>query len=385
MGCVSWAIMHEPTSNALQNCRVNLCDPSATHPYLKAPLDLNLPGEADLPFRVFRMISKGERQASQNFIKVLVSIDRIVPEVRAWRLRLDRGYSSELEKLDLVGRSQSVYTSLVDIRNREAPEAGFDDGKINSYNLSDPASARMAAMTLLLHNAIEFLMTSVTRHWLTNNNPSSSAEQALQDACLETANRAIKWMDVSKALVTTRNAPFVPAFASANLFNAATAFTVPVLRAVKLWTTSNRDEDVKDLPTIPNNSLHHRIANGWAIPPNETSSRGSLPTTIYIDSTIRGYANNILLILDTLKALNVSPLGEETEQRLEMLIKRYGLRDSQDWDMPPQQQPAQDMNWTGDLTWTTPPEGGEPMNPAYLNQLLLLDGDIWQGLMNQPQ
>lgn len=371
--------MHEPITNVLLNCRINICEPSEPHPYLTGPIDLALPGDADLPFRIFRVISQRERQEAEQFVRVLMSIDRCVPEVRTWRLRLARGYSTELEKSHLVNLSQSIYASLADMRDREAPEAGFDDGKINNHNLSDPASARTAAMTLLLHNAIEFLMTSVTRHWLTNNNPTSLAEQALQDSCLETANRAIRWMNMSKALVTTRNAPFVPAFASSNLFNAATAFTVPLLRAVKLWTTSNRDADIKDLPTMPD--VGH-IARDRSSVPSEMSYRDSLPSTIYIDSTIRLYANNILLILDTLKALNVSPLGAETEKRLEMLIQRYGLRDSQDYDVP-FAQPVQDMSWSGNVTWTTPPEG-EAMDPAIFNQLLLLDGDIWQGLMNQP-
>jgi hypothetical protein len=94
--------------------------------------------------------------------------------------------------------------------------------------------------------------------------------------------------------------------------------------------------------------------------------------------TIRTYANNILLILDTLKALNISPLGAEAEKRLSMLIQKFGLRDSQEYDIPFQQ----DMVWNGNITWTTPPEAEQPMDPAVFNQLLLLDNSIWQGLMD---
>lgn len=316
---------------------------------------------------------------------MFVSIDRVTPDIRAYKLRLSRGYPTEFEKADLVSRGQSIYTTLLDLRDREAVTAGFGDADIHSFDLSIPSKARTAAMTLLLHNAIEFLMTTVTRHWLTNNHPANAAEQTLHDVCLQTATRAMQWMDVSRALVTTKNAPFVPAFASANLFNAAIAFTVPVLRAVKLWTTTDRDGDIKDLPTIPDNSHHQPTADDTARI-GEMSTRGSLPSTIYIDGAIRSYANNILLILDTLKALSVSPLGEETERRLEMLIQRYGLSDSRDYDMPIQQAPPMPhMSWNGDTmtTWTTPPEG-EAMDPNVLNQLLLLDPSIWQGIMNQP-
>lgn len=370
--------MGEHVPNILEDCRVNLCLPRGAHPYLSGPLDLALPGDAEVPFRIFRVVSKKDQQRTVEFVNLWTTIDKIVVDVRSYKERLDRGYLTAADKTDLVTTCQAICNNLVEMRDHDLPRTGLEIPDDGTCDISDPAMARKAAMTLILDNAIGFLLMNMTRHWLVNNSPTSPAEQVLQDLCLDTANRSIKWMEISKQLVTTRAAPFVSAFTSANLFNAATVFTVPVLRAVKLWTNTDRDADVRSLPSLPDSTHHEPFGRR-----PESATRESLPATIYIDHSIRSYANSILLILDTLKALSVSPLGEETEKRLEMLIQNYGLRDSRNYDvaMPP---PASPTGWSGSVpTWPLPLEG-EGVDPMLLNQLLLMDGNIWQGLLNRP-
>lgn len=363
--------MYDPSPSLLDGNRVNLCAPSPSHPFLKAPIELGLNGEAELVFRVFRTVSRSEQAKSAEFHRLMREVDIMVTEIRRYHIKVfNNDIENGRERHNLVTLCQSLYDSLFDLRERKAPRLGFSDSNLADLDLSDPASARLLAMILVIHNAIGFLMSSITRPWLVEE-ARTPAEQALHDACLEAATRAMSLMDVTRALVATRNAPFVPAFSSGNLFNSATAFTIPVLRAVKLWTADNRDKDIQDLKTIPNLHDRNSAAPDAGIP-------RTLPSTIYIDGAIRTYANNILLILDTLKALNLSPLAQEAERRLSMLIQKFGLRDSQEYDIPFQP----DMAWNGNITWTTPPEAEQPMDPAVFNQLLLLDNSIWQGLMD---
>jgi hypothetical protein len=365
--------MYDPSPSLLDGNGVNLCAPSPLHPFLKAPIELGLAGEAELGFRVLRTVSRSEQAKSAEFHRLMLEVDIMVTEIRQYHLKVfNNGLENGRERHNLVSLCQSLYDSLFDLRERRAPRVGFGDSNLAELDLSDPASARLSAMILVIHNAIGFLMSSVTRPWLIEE-ARTPAESALHDACLEAATKAMSLMDVTRALVATRNAPFVPAFSSGNLFNSATAFTIPVLRAVKLWTADDRDKDIQDLKIIPN--LHDRNS---AMP--DAGVPRILPSTIYIDGTIRTYANNILLILDTLKALNLSPLGHEAERRLSMLIQKFGLRESQEYDVPFQP----DMAWGGNPTWVTPPEAEQPMDPAVFNQLLLLDSDIWTGLMD-PQ
>lgn len=363
--------MIDSSPSLLDDQRVNYCRATTQHPFLKGPIELDLPGNAELGFRVFRTVSQHERSKSAHYQNLMADLDVIVGDIRAYNKRTMHGFDNDLERHNLAAHCQSLYASLFDIRERKAPQLGFSDTNLEELDLNDPASARSAAMALVIHNAIGYLSSSITRPWLIED-PRNPGEQTLHDACLETATRAMSTMSVTKALVATRNAPFVPAFSSGNLFNSATSFAVPVLRAVKLWTNENRDEDIKQLQVTPN--LHKQHPDS-AIGPGH-----KLPSTIYIDGTIRTYANNILLILDTLKALNISPLGAEAEKRLSMLIQKFGLRDSQEYDIPFQP----DMTWNGNVTWTTPPEAEQGMDPAVFNQLLLLDTSIWQGLMDAP-
>jgi len=365
--------MIDPSPSLLDDQRINYCRATTQHPFLKGPIELDLPGNAELGFRVFRTVSQHERSKSAQYQNLMADLDVIVGEIRVYHKRMGPGFDSDSERHNLAAHCQSLYASLFEIRERKAPRLGFSDTDLEDLDLNDPASARSAAMTLVIHNAIGFLSSSITKPWLIED-PRTPAEQTLHDACLEAGTRAMSHMAVTKALVATRNAPFVPAFSSGNLFNSATSFAVPVLRAVKLWTTENRDADIKELQVVPN--LHTHINQDMAShgPPR------SLPSTIYIDSAVRTYANNILLILDTLKALNISPLGAEAEKRLSMLIQKFGLRDSQEYDIPFQP----DMTWNGNVTWTTPPEAEQGMDPAVFNQLLLLDSSIWQGLMDAP-
>jgi hypothetical protein len=362
--------MIDQSSSLLDDQRINFCRATTQHPFLKAPIELDLPGNAELGFRVFRTVSQHERAKSAQYQNLMADLDVIVGEIRVYNKRMVHGIESNPERHNLAAHCQSLYASLFEIRERKAPRLGFNDTNLDSLDLNDPASARSAAMTLVIHNAIGYLSSSITRPWLIED-PRTPAEQSLHDACLEVGTRAMSTMAVTKALVATRNAPFVPAFSSGNLFNSATSFAVPVLRAVKLWTNENRDADIKELQVTPN--LHHQISQTAPHDPPR-----SLPSTIYIDGAIRTYANNILLILDTLKALSLSPLGAEAENRLSMLIQKFGLRDSQEYDIPFQQ----DTTWNGNVTWTTPPETEQGMDPAVFNQLLLLDSSIWQGLMN---
>jgi hypothetical protein len=365
----TWTKMIDPSPSLLDDQRVNICRSSAAHPFLKGPIELDLPGNADLGFRVFRTVSQYERSKSAQYQLLMSDIDVIVAEIRMYQKRLSHGFGSEQDRQNLAAHCQSLYASLFELRERKAPRLGFSDINLGDLDLNDPASARSAAMTLVIHNAIGYLSSSITRPWLIED-PRTPVEQTLHDACLEVGTRAMATMEVTKALVATRNAPFVPAFSSGNLFNSATLFAVPVLRAVKLWTNDNRDDEIRQLKLIPN--LHDQAAQVTGGPPR------NLPSTIYIDGAVRTYANNILLILDTLKALNISPLGAEAEKRLSMLIQKFGLRDSQEWDIPFQP----DVTWNGNVTWTTPPEAEQPMDPAVMNQLLLLDNSIWQGLMD---
>lgn len=364
--------MYDPSPSVLDGNRVNLCAPSPSHPFLKAPIELGLAGEAELGFRVFRAVSRSEQAKSAEFNRLMIEVDVMVTEIRQYHLKVfSNGLENQRDRHNLVNLCQSLYDSLFDLRERRAPRVGFGDSNLAELDLSDPASARLSAMILVIHNAIGFLMSSITRPWLIEE-ARTPAEATLHDSCLEAATKAMSLMDATRALVATRNAPFVPAFSSGNLFNSATAFTIPVLRAVKLWTADDRDKDIQDLKIIEN--LHDRRgADDAGIP-------RTLPSTIYIDGTIRTYANNILIILDTLKALNLSPLGHEAERRLSVLIQRFGLRESQEYDVPFQP----DMTWTGNITWTTPPEAEQPMDPAVFNQLLLLDSAVWTGLMD-PQ
>jgi hypothetical protein len=363
--------MIDPSPSLLDDQRINYCRATTQHPFLKGPIELDLPGNAELGFRVFRTVSQHERSKSAQYQNLMADLDVIVGELRVYNKRAIHGFDNDVERNNLAAHCQSLYVSLFEIRERKAPRLGFSDTNLEELDLNDPASARSAAMALVIHNAIGYLSSSITRPWLTAD-PRNPVEQTLHDACLEAATRAMSTMSVTKALVATRNAPFVPAFSSGNLFNSATSFAVPVLRAVKLWTNENRDADIKELEVTPQLHLQH--------PDSAFGPPRKLPSTIYIDGTIRTYANNILLILDTLKALNISPLGAEAEKRLSMLIQKFGLRDSQEYDIPFQP----DMTWNGNVTWTTPPEAEQGMDPAVFNQLLLLDSSIWQGLMDPP-
>lgn len=358
-------------TSLLDDQRINFCRATTQHPFLKAPIELDLPGNTELGFRVFRTVSQYERAKSAQYQHLMGDLDVIVGEIRVYQKRAVHGFDSTMERHNLAAHCQSLYASLFEIRERKAPRLGFSDTSLDELDLNDPASARSAAMSLVINNAIGFLASTITRPWLIQD-PQTPAEQTLHDACLEVSTRAMNTMAVTKALVATRNAPFVPAFSSGNLFNSATSFAIPVLRAVKLWTNENRDEDIKQLQVTPNLHLNMSDSSAQLDPPRK------LPSTIYIDGAIRTYANNILLILDTLKALNISPLGAEAEKRLSLLIQKFGLRDSQEWDVPFQP----DMTWNGNVTWTTPPEAEQPMDPAVFNQLLLLDNSIWQGLMD---
>lgn len=230
----------------------------------------------------------------------------------------------------LMSHCDTVHRAIAHWREVRLPAAGFPFIRAADIDLTSPNSCQHAAQSLLNHHAMGHIDAVILRHWLdidVGQIPSSALHPYLHAECLANAERSMDTIPTLRALLTTRYAPFVTSFAAGNLFNAATCFAIPVLRAVHLWSSQSQEEDIRLLPAWPDDHDIHPRSHSH--PTTADSVRSTLPATIYIDSKIKRYANNMLVILDVLSILKASPLEELAEARLGMLIQKYGLRDSQ--------------------------------------------------------
>lgn len=339
----------------IADVRVNLNRPADTPdtslrcPISLPPFHLPLPFETsspsprhNLPFRVLRLKSDEEVRRTASFYRVRFDMRDIFALVRDYLHRLHRDPSTDRQ--NVIDHCADVNRQIDEWKHTILPSAGFPLPQMDSVDFSDPLACRTVAQSLLLHDIIGRMAAQILRHWLDVDHDdglapisASLAEtlaltltrptlQTLQVACLDNAARVVSTIPTVKALLHSRMGPFLVTMSAANLFNAATTFAIPLLRAVRQLAgaseQTSRDEVLR-LPVWPEDV--------YPQPPDRTGPgrMGRLPSVIYNDESIRGYAVNILLILDALSHFRASPLGEAAEKRLESLITQYGLKDSQ--------------------------------------------------------
>ena len=340
--------------DTLGSTRINLCRPSPITSNLTAPIKLDLAPAPDLPLRLFRVVSEVETATVASYRDIAADFANIIPTLRPLLEDLPsvQDYGSE-KWTRAVDQSHRLLRDIEHWRTFKLPAAGLHMIPID--NTSSPMISQQATRSLVMHNAVGCIEGFITRHWLTMGKTNSTPQLVLHDVCLRNAVRAVDTIPTIRTLLHTRHAPMVSTFIAACLFNAATCFAIPVLRA------ANAAASVPDLPSWPEDvSPQHTGVANVAIAVN--------------DPEIKQYASYILQILDTLVALNAFPCGELAQNRLVGLIEQYGLRDASSATIAPALPSGAETLWAGE------PDGTEMFSGLW-DELLELDPAVWQSLL----
>lgn len=317
--------------DSFQGIRINICRPNPPSETLVGPVKLNLPGIASLPHRIFRVRSDEElrigaeyRELIQDFSNVLSQVRPLIQNLPScagmpFVMPMPSGSYDEAGSLALSARLQDDLRQWREVR---IVGAGLQLMSLDQLDATSPISCHRAARSLVLHHAVLCVESIITRPWLTSKPSSDPIQQHLHDECLRGALRACDSIPLVRALLSTRQAPFVPIFIICGLFNAATSFAIPILRAVHTRTHRSHEDSIRNLPAWPE---HLYLADSH----DPTSRLPNVKGTIDADPNVKQYANNMLVILDMLAVLNALPAGRLAQDRLETLIQQFGLRDEQ--------------------------------------------------------
>lgn len=370
----------------LRDVRVNLCRPSRPRNTLHSPIKLALAGSADLPLRVFRIRSEEELQLSGIYQETILDFSLFLPRVRhLTEILASDDPNSTHEALNYSNRLQE---EMREWREVKLPGVRLQLPQVHEIELDSPASCHRAARALLMHSAVICIEGYITRHWLTRGREGPPLQRYLHDESLHNAQRSFDSIPVVRAMLATRHAPFVSSFIVFGLFNAATCFAIPLLRAVHVM-TGRAEEQIRIMPTWP---------EGEPIPsliPKPHSPPANSPPTFYPDADIKRYASNILVVLDMLSILNALPCGKLAQDRLERLVQQFDLRQT-----PVVGHDIYSRATMADNTatpWDSAAAGGnlgefageralgvqDPVDsfPGMWDELLQLDPGIWQDLL----
>ncbi|ORY31284.1 hypothetical protein BCR39DRAFT_587609 [Naematelia encephala] len=388
-------------SQSSSSSRYNLCRPSYRTHHLSGPISLpqlESPDEgAPTPsyFRAFHVKSEYEQQRTIDYWHLSHDFAELLPRARAYMDRVEAGANTDT----LASMCDSLYSELLIWREQKMPAAGYPFLDVDDVDYTEPSACREAAQGLVLYHAIAHLSAVILRRWLldSDDSPVTPTKSRLREACIANAESSMRTMPVIRALLASNFGPFIAPFASANLFNAAMCFAVPVLRAVRQRTSHDREDDIRALPAWPD-AMYPKNSNGLRLQGDLANKQ--LPSSIYSDPTVRRSANNILIIFDALSDLGTSPLGTSAKERLSQLIQQFGLADSQalpvqafdnsafvmsqmDFShLPAPQSQFLDANGSteGIPPWQMPPADMQ-FDQAIFDELLQMDSSIWQGLL----
>lgn len=265
---------HDP----LASVHVNVCRPNPITPPLTTPINLHLDLDPKPPpFRIFRVRSSEEIDLSTKFIDLLYRFSSRLPSIGRYTALL-RGTPQDLDLL--ASQCDVIFRDLSKMREVLLPQNGFAERTPAEVDLGNPVVCRQATQAALLNHFTSHVSAIILRNWLSLSQDDvvvNSVRLKLQQACLENAERTMGTIPMIRALMACQHKPFIGPFASANLFNAATTFAIPVFRAVKIWTQRDGEEDVQALPLWPEKGYVDMLLPRGA-QPNPTS----LPSTIYI-------------------------------------------------------------------------------------------------------
>ena len=383
------------TPDPFARTRLNLCRPDMTPIPIDRPVVLDLPAphnlaskQPDASFRVLRIRSQAELDRVYRLRHIMGDIADIIPRVQAYLRRI-----GTVDSDILLSECELLYRELQAWWEVRLPQQGFAVPAVEDLDPTDIVSCRNASQSLVLALATGHIAANLLRHWLEVSDitaSSPSPHKRLYAACLDNAKRCMETIPLIKALVKSKQGPIIVSFMAGNLFNAATSYAIPVLRAVRHWTARDTQPDIASLPHWPGDDPRNP-------PQRPTASSGHLPMGIYSDSTVKECATNILVILDGLSELKANPLGQQAEKRLGALIAQYGLRDAQSAGEQYAYDPSfnfvghtpksvEEIPFPGHMpTATTDPTFGMSAQTAddfaFLNSLLQMDGSIWEGLM----
>jgi len=285
---------------------------------LSSPVNLDLPyraGEYDYCFRIIRVRSKDELSRISRYRHLMLDTLELIPRTVAFQRRI--GF---VDPEVLLGECEIIYRDIQFWLEYKLPSEQFGTPAPSDIDPTSIVSCRYASQALLLNLAVTHIAANLLRHWLEFGDigPSSpSPQRRMYTACLENAKRTMDTIPTIRVLMDAKHGPMAVAFTAMNLFNAATSYAIPVLRAVRYWTSRDTQADISSLPIWPDRN-----------PPALQRDSGRLPLSIYTDSTVKECATNILVILDALSGLRANPLGHMAERRLGALIAQYGLRDA---------------------------------------------------------
>jgi hypothetical protein len=378
---------HDPMAQA----RVNLCRPSVIDAPTTMPVRLIERREPVPTFRMMRIKSHEEMLRVGKYRDLLLDICELMPRVQQYQMQVGK-----TDPDTLLAECETLWRELVYWQETKLPQAGFaspTSSNTSPEDFDDLVKARYIIQSMVLHMAFGHISANVLRYWLSVGDSisgSPTVRRKLHDACLDNAKKSMMTIPLVQRAMEARNGPIILPFVAANIFNAATTFAIPVLRAVRSRVGGKRnprpdEEDIRDLPAWPEGvtgsppasakrpRLFHNendptrralIAMRTASPSSshqspqddkvftqmmyptrkdslfsspmeaesmsrQPSSSKPIPAMVYSDALVRECATNILIILDGLTTLNANPLGSQAEQRLSELVTLYGIRESQ--------------------------------------------------------
>lgn len=359
-----WKQMYTCQDN-FANVQLNVCRPDMRPVVLTAPIYLDLPvnGGPNWPdratyrepmsitnaseFRVLRIKPAEEQERTAKFQRFLIEATEMVPAIT--RIQVANQIQGPGESR--ADEAHSVYLQLLRIREVRKADLGFQDEMLEALDMNEDVQRRLALQILVARSGVSHIMGYLLRPWLLSASTSSLSPESgyptlharLATAALDNAEYSMKAIPLVQAMLPYPQANMIGAFISANLFNAATAFAVPVLRAVQAWRNASDggDAEVRQLPAWPASFYPHHFGRGEGsienLPTDDSDARqpyypgqpgrpGNASPGI-LDGNVRTYANWILLILDTLTLLKSNYLGKEAEARLRALVDAHHIRD----------------------------------------------------------
>ena len=395
-----WSRIAALTPDPLAHVRFNLCRPSMTTLHLKQPIALpftprpHVPGDVtEERLRILRIRSRFELDRVAHYRQVIIDLTDLIPRAERFLARIGQ-VDTELS----LNECELVYREIQHFRLSTLPSIGFGPIPIDQIDTTDIVSCRCACQALVLQLALNHIAATILRYWLEFadvNASTPSPQKRLYLACLDNARATMDTLPVVRALVSSRLGPFIVPFIASNLFNAATTFAIPVLRAVRYWSSLDTTKDIASLPHWPDACDPRNRA-----PLPASSAVGRLPPAIYTDSTVKESAMNILVILDALTVFNANPLGQSVARKLNGLITHYGIRDVtkfQNGYDPSLVISQSGMSFSPVQPQTITPVSNDGLQPnsaeqsiqgidvsddmTFINSLLQMDQSIWEGLL----